>query len=224
MAKKQVKKGALLVISGFSGVGKGTVIRHLMGSHPDYAFSVSATTRAPRPGEVHGKDYFFIDKDTFEKWVEEDKFLEYARFFEKAYGTLKDHVEELRNRGKTVILDIEVEGARNVMKACPDAVSVYIIPPSAAELKRRIEGRGTETKEQIRARLEKALAEADVVPEYRHLVVNDSVEEAADEIHGLLHRRKKNRMPREDALELTKQIQTDLRKFLQEEENCDNIN
>jgi guanylate kinase len=224
MAKKRTKKGALLVISGFSGVGKGTVIRHLMSTHPDYAFSVSATTRPPRPGEVHGKDYFFVDRDTFEKWVEEDKFLEYARFFEKAYGTLKDHVEDLRNQGKTVILDIEVEGARNVMKACPEAVSVYIIPPSAAELKRRIEGRGTETKEQIRARMEKALNEADIVPEYRHLVVNDEADAAAEEIHGLLNRRKKTRMPREEALELTKQIQADLRNFLQAEENCDKIN
>ena len=224
MAEERTEKGALLVISGFSGVGKGTVIRKLMSAHPDYAFSVSATTRPPRPGEVHGKDYFFVDRDTFEQWVKEDRFLEYARFFEKAYGTLKDHVEDLRNQGKTVILDIEVEGARNVMKACPDAVSVYIIPPSAAELRRRIEGRGTETPEQIRARMEKALAEADIVPEYRHLVVNDSAEEAADEIHGLLHNRKKTRVPRRRALEMTRQIQSDLRKFLQEDENCDKIN
>lgn len=224
MAGKRTKKGALLVISGFSGVGKGTVIRTLMANHPDYAFSVSATTRLPRPGEVHGKDYFFVDGETFEKWIEENRFLEYARFFEKAYGTLKDHVEELRNAGKTVVLDIEVEGARNVMKACPEAVSVYLIPPSAQELKQRIEGRGTETREQIRARLEKALLEADVVPQYHHLVVNDVVEEAAAEIDALLHRKKKTRLSRREALKLTRQIQADLRKILQDEEACDIIN
>ena len=212
MAAKKTKKGGLLVISGFSGVGKGTVIRHLMESHPEYAFSVSATTRPPRPGEVHGKDYFFIDAETFDKWVEEDKFLEYARFFEKAYGTLREHVEEL------------LEGAVNVMKACPEAVSVYLIPPSARELKRRIEGRGTESREQILSRLRKAVAEADVVPQYHHLVVNDVVEEAAGEIDGLMHRKKKLGLSRREALKLTRQIQADLRNILQDEEACDRIN
>ena len=224
MAAKKTKKGGLLVISGFSGVGKGTVIRNLMENHPDYAFSVSATTRPPRPGEVHGKDYFFIDAETFDKWVEEDKFLEYARFFEKAYGTLREHVEELRNAGKTVVLDIEVEGAVNVMKACPEAVSVYLIPPSARELKRRIEGRGTESREQILSRLRNAVAEADVVPQYHHLVVNDVVEEAAGEIDGLMHRKKKLGLSRREALKLTRQIQADLRNILQDEEACDRIN
>ena len=224
MAKEEIKRGGLLVISGFSGVGKGTVIRHLMAEYPDYAFSVSATTRAPRPGEAHGKDYFFIDAETFDQWVEEDKFLEYARFFEKAYGTLRDHVDELRRAGKTVVLDIEVEGAVNVMKACPDAVSVYLIPPSAGELKRRIEGRGTESREQILSRLKKAVAEADVVPRYQHLVVNDVVEDAAAEINALMHRTGKNRLSRRKALKLTREIQADLRKILQDEEACDMIN
>lgn len=224
MAGRKTKKGGLLVLSGFSGVGKGTVIRYLMSHYPGYAFSVSATTRAPRPGEEHGKDYFFVDGETFDKWVEEDRFLEYARFFEKAYGTLKDHVEELRDAGKTVVLDIEVEGAKNVMKACPDAVSVYLIPPSAQELKRRIEGRGTETREQIHSRMEKAIREADVVPAYHHLVVNDVVGEAAEEIDALLQRGGKTRLSRRAALKRTRQIKADLTKILQDEEDCDTIN
>ena len=153
MARRRKAKGKLLVVSGFSGVGKGTVIKKLMSEHPEYAFSVSATTRAPRPGEVDGRDYFFIDTETFDKWVEEDRFLEYARFFGRAYGTLKDHVDQLRNEGKNVILDIEVEGAMNVCRLCPDAVSVYIIPPDAKELVRRITGRGTDSEEQITNRM-----------------------------------------------------------------------
>ena len=124
MGRKKTQKGKLLVVSGFSGVGKGTVIRNLMSRFPNYVFSVSATTRAPRPGEVDGKDYFFVDAATFDAWVEEGRFLEYARFFDRSYGTLKDHVEDLRKHGKTVILDIEVEGAGNVCRLCPDAVSV----------------------------------------------------------------------------------------------------
>ena len=224
MAGRKKKKGGLLVISGFSGVGKGTVIRHLMNTYPNYAFSVSATTRPPREGEVHGKDYFFLEPETFEQWVEEEKFLEYARFFNKAYGTPKDHVEELRESGKTVVLDIEVEGARNVMKACPEAVSIYLIPPSAQELQRRIRGRGTETEEQIRDRMKKALAEADVVPEYHYLVVNDRVEEAADEIDRLRQGKKRTRISRKKALTLTGQIQEDLRKILQDSHGCAIIN
>ena len=223
MAKRRKSRGKLLVISGFSGVGKGTVIKRLMSDHPDYAFSVSATTRAPRPGEVDGKDYFFVDAATFDKWVEEDRFLEYARFFNKAYGTLKEHVDQLRDEGKTVILDIEVEGAMNVCRLCPDAVSVYIIPPDARELVRRITGRGTETKEQITGRMCKAVREADIVERYGHIVVNDSVEAAAAEIHSFIKGRGKDRVPREEALRLTKEVQKELLEILKEEENCDNI-
>lgn len=223
MSRKKAVKGKLLVVSGFSGVGKGTVIRRLMEQHPDYVFSVSATTRAPRPGEVDGKDYFFIDAETFDRWVEEGRFLEYARFFDRSYGTLKDHVEDLRKQGKTVILDIEVEGAGNVCRLCPDAVSVYIIPPSAAELRDRIVGRGTETREQIARRMTKAVAEADIVPNYRYLVVNDQVDDAADEIDRLVRGKGKTRLGREEALRLTAEIQEDLREILKDWLSCDNI-
>ncbi|MBO4873232.1 MAG: guanylate kinase [Lachnospiraceae bacterium] len=223
MAKRRKSRGKLLVVSGFSGVGKGTVIKELMAEHPDYAFSVSATTRAPRPGETDGKDYFFIDPATFDRWVEEGRFLEYARFFDRAYGTLKDHVDQLRDEGKTVILDIEVEGAMNVCRLCPDAVSVYIIPPDAKELVRRITGRGTETEEQITNRMKKAVREADIVERYGHIVVNDTVRETAAEIHSFVRGRGKDRVPREEALRLTREVQKELREILKDRENCDNI-
>lgn len=223
MARKKRKRGKLLVISGFSGVGKGTVIKRLMAEHPDYAFSVSATTRAPRPGEVDGRDYFFVEPETFEKWVGEDRFLEYARFFNRAYGTLKDHVDALRDEGKTVILDIEVEGAMNVCRLCPDAVSVYIIPPDAKELVRRITGRGTETEEQITNRMIKAVREADIVERYGHIVVNDEVDATAAEIHSLTQGKGKERVPREIALDLTKQVKTELQEILKDRPGCDNI-
>ena len=224
MGRKKTQKGKLLVVSGFSGVGKGTVIRNLMSKFPNYVFSVSATTRAPRPGEVDGKDYFFVDTATFDAWVEEGRFLEYARFFDRSYGTLRDHVEDLRRHGKTVILDIEVEGAGNVCRLCPDAVSVYIIPPSAEELRNRLVGRGTETREQIMRRMTKAIAEASVVPNYRYLVVNDVAEEAAAEIDRLVRGEGEPRLEREKALKLTAEVQEDLKEILKDWQACDNIN
>lgn len=223
MGRRKKEKGKLVVISGFSGVGKGTVIKYLMKTHPEYVFSVSATTRAPRPGEIDGKDYFFIDPETFDKWVEEGKFLEYAHFFDKAYGTLADHVESLRNQGKTVILDIEVEGASNVRKACPDSLSFYIIPPDAQELVRRIEGRGTETRAQISRRLAKAVREAEVVPSYQYQIINDKVEDAAAEIDRLVHGKGLPRVEKEAALARTAQIQENLREILKDYELRDTI-
>ncbi|MBR6704047.1 MAG: guanylate kinase [Lachnospiraceae bacterium] len=223
MARRRKKRGGLLVVSGFSGVGKGTVIKKLMSEHPEYAFSVSATTRAPRPGEVDGKDYFFVAPETFDQWVEEERFLEYARFFNRSYGTLKDHVEELRNAGNTVILDIEVEGAMNVCRLCPDAVTVYIIPPDAKELVRRITGRGTETEEQITNRMIKAVREADIVDQYGYVVVNDDVDATAAEIHALAQGKGGARVPREEALKLTKAVQAELTEILKDRGNHDII-
>ena len=223
MARRKKKRGRLLVISGFSGVGKGTVIRHLMAEHKEYAFSVSATTRAPRPGEVDGKDYYFVDLETFDRWVEEERFLEYARFFGRAYGTLRSHVDELRDAGKSVILDIEVEGAMNVCRLCPDAVSVYIIPPDAKELVRRITGRGTESEEQITNRMIKAVREADIVERYGYIVVNDEVDATAREIHELAQGIGTPRVEREEALRLTKEVQTELKEILKDRQVCDTI-
>ncbi len=222
--RKKVKKGEMLVVSGFSGVGKGTVIRRLMDEHPEYAFSVSATTRSPRPGEVDGKDYFFITRDEFDRWIEEGRFLEYAHFLERSYGTPKDAVEALRKSGHHVILDIETEGAMNVDAACPDAKLVYIIPPSAQALRDRIVGRGTETKEQIRRRITKAIREVDLVPAYDYIVVNDDVDATAEEIHRLTTGTGETRIPREEALALCGKIRVDLQEILKEFENCDTIN
>lgn len=212
--RKSRKKGELVVISGYSGVGKGTVIKRLMEQHPEYTFSVSATTRAPRPGETDGREYFFISRETFDKWLGEDRFLEHTQYLDKCYGTLRDYVEQKRNEGMSIILDIEVEGALNVKRACPDAKLIYIIPPSAEDLKNRIIGRGTETDELITKRLAKAVDETPVIPNYHFVVVNDDVQASADEIHGLVNGLCGPRRDRTEAIKLSEQIREDLLNIL----------
>ena len=139
-------QGMLIVISGFSGAGKGTLIRRLMAEHgEDYALSVSATTRAPRPGEVDGKDYFFLDKARFQEMIHEDRLLEYARYVDNYYGTPRDYVEEQMRAGKDVILEIEIQGALRIKGQYPEAVLIFVTPPSAEELRSRLVNRGTET-------------------------------------------------------------------------------
>lgn len=216
MTETQVKKGELLVLSGYSGVGKGTIIRRLMEQHPEYAFSVSATTRAARPGEVDGREYFFVSRETFDRWVEEDRFLEHTSYLDRSYGTLKSYVEEQREKGFTIILDIEVEGALNVKRECPDAKLIYIIPPCADALKKRLLGRGTETREQVRRRLNRAVEETPVIPQYDYVVVNDEVELAAQEIHALAQNEAEPRLEREKALALAGEIRRDLLEVLKD--------
>ena len=186
MSQNDKAKGRLLVVSGYSGVGKGTVIKALMEQHPEYVFSVSATTRAARPGEVDGREYFFLTQETFKEWLAEGRFLEHTTYLDRSYGTPRDYVESRQNEGCHVILDIEVEGALNVKKACPEAILIYIIPPGAGELIGRLTGRGTETEEQVIGRLNKAIEETAVIPSYDHVVVNREVQETADEINALV--------------------------------------
>ncbi len=212
--KEKEKKGALLVVSGFSGVGKGTVIAKLMKDHPEYSFSVSATTRSPRPGELDGREYFFIDRETFDQYVKEDRFLEHTEYLDRCYGTLRSYVEDQRNQSHSIILDIEVEGALNVKRACPDAKLIYIIPPSAEELMKRLTGRGTESQEQIRGRVMRAVEETDVIPQYDYVVVNDEVDTTAEEIHRLAQSKGSLRRSREETLALAEQIRADLREIL----------
>lgn len=181
-----VSKGKLLVISGPSGVGKGTVVKELMERRNDLCFSVSATTRAPREGEQEGVNYFYVTKERFQELIAEGRMLEYAQFVENYYGTPRDYVEQKLEAGMNVILDIEVQGARQVVNASPDAISVYIIPPSYEELERRLRGRGTETEEQIQGRLKTAMDEARAADFYRYIIVNDQLDSAVNELDAII--------------------------------------
>ena len=185
MARK--RKGLLLIVSGPAGVGKGTVNAALMAKHPEIKMSVSATTRAPRPGEVDGVHYFFKTKEEFDRMIEENAFLEYMHVFGmNYYGTPKAFVEAEREKGNHVILEIDVQGAKKVKAACPDAVMIFIAPPSLAILKERLVGRGTETQESIDKRTATALDELKSIPDYDYMVINDVVEEAVGEMEAIL--------------------------------------
>lgn len=177
-------KGMLVVISGFSGAGKGTLMKRLMAEYGDhYALSVSATTRTPRPGEVDGKDYFFVDKARFQEMIDQDELLEYARYVDNYYGTPRAYVEEQMKNGRDVILEIEIQGAMRIKGQYPEAILIFVTPPSAKELKRRLTDRGTESEEVIRKRLNRAADEAIGVEAYDYILINDSIERSTDLLH-----------------------------------------
>lgn len=174
------KRGVLFVFSGPSGVGKGTLKAKLFEEFADrIAYSVSATTRGPREGEVDGKDYFFISRQEFERRVKNNEFLEHAEFAGNCYGTPRAYVEKLLDSGMNVVLEIDVQGALQVMKSMPECVSVFILPPSFEELEHRLRGRGTETEEKVRERLETAKHELPYAPQYDYQIVNGGDIEAA---------------------------------------------
>lgn len=176
----QQKKGTLFVFSGPSGVGKGTLNAKLFAEFGDQmAFSVSATTRAPREGEIDGKHYFFITKQDFENRIANNDFLEYAQFAGNSYGTPKSYVMSLLEAGKNVLLEIEVQGAMQVMARMPQCVSIFVLPPSFEELERRLRGRGTETEEKILKRLETARGELEHADKYQYQIINGGDLEAA---------------------------------------------
>ncbi len=175
------KRGVLTVISGFSGAGKGTIVKRLLSDH-DYYLSISCTTRSPREGEVDGKDYFFVTKDEFERMIRDKEMIEYAQYAGNYYGTPKKAVEERLAEGKDVILEIEVQGGMQVKKLFPDAVLMFVIPPSAEELYNRLKNRGTETDEQISLRFEQTVRETHFIKDYDYLIVNDDLDKAVDEI------------------------------------------
>ena len=181
------QRGLLIVLSGPSGVGKGTVRKALFEMpEQEFVYSVSMTTREPRPGEVDGVDYYFVSREEFEKQIREGNLLEYAEFVGNYYGTPKDKVEEQLNKGKEVILEIEVNGALQVRDKCKDAVFIFLVPPTRKALYERLKSRGTETEERIIARITKANKEFRLAHQYDYIVVNDEIYNAADRIMAII--------------------------------------
>ncbi len=179
-------KGILTVVSGFAGAGKGTVMKYLTENYPDYALSVSATSRAPRKNEEEGVSYFFKTREEFEKMIENNELLEHAEYVGNYYGTPRAFVEEKLSEGKNVLLEIEIQGAMQIKKAFKDALLVFIMPPSAAVLKERLTGRGTETPEVIKKRLDRAVSESEGIENYDFIVVNDEVDKCAERLHNIV--------------------------------------
>lgn len=178
-----MKKGILLIISGFAGSGKGTIVKKLLSEYDGYAVSVSATTRAPRPGEEEGRDYFFVAKEKFEEMIGNDEFLEYARYVDNYYGTPRKYVNRMLDEGKDVILEIEQQGALQVKAKRPDALLMFVMPPSVQEIYNRLKKRGTETEDVIMKRMRQGAREAGVIENYDYLIINDDLDECVRNVH-----------------------------------------
>ena len=187
MVVECVSKGLLIILSGPSGVGKGTVRQELFKDETlNLAYSISMTTRKPRPNEKEGVDYFFVSEKEFEDKIEKGELLEYAKFVGNYYGTPRFYVDELLKEGKNVVLEIEVQGALQVMAKCPDALTIFLVPPSFEELERRIRGRRTEAEEVVKERLDKARKEIATKDEYKYVVENDDVLLAKEKIAQII--------------------------------------
>ncbi len=208
---KQKNKGILTVVSGFSGAGKGTIMKELLKQHPDtYALSISATTRNPRPGETDGVEYFFRTREEFEQMIAEDALIEYAQYVGNYYGTPKAYVEEQLLAGKNVILEIEIQGALKVKEKFPDTLLLFVTPPSAEELKNRLVGRGTETMDVVMSRLNRANEEAEGIEQYDYLVINDVLEDAVEEVHQIIQNEHYRVSRNETSIEM---MRNELKKF-----------
>jgi len=180
------KRGQVIVISGPSGVGKGTILKGAMEADKTLAFSVSATTRGPRPGELDGKDYFFVSRERFEEMIAQGELLEHAEYGGNLYGTPRAALEQRLDEGVDVVLDIEIQGARQVMKSFPEALFIFILPPDFETLKKRLTGRGTETPEKVALRLETAKRELGCFNEFEYIIVNDRIEDAVDDFLAIV--------------------------------------
>ena len=185
----------MFIVSGPSGAGKGTLVRELLKRDPGIWLSVSATTRAPRPEESEGVHYVFLEAEEFERIIAEDGFLEWAEVHGNRYGTLRSAVEERTRAGQTVVLEIDPQGAEQVKRSLPSAVLVFIAPPTFAELRRRLEGRGSETPEQIERRLHRAVAELEIAGTYDYVIINDDVARATDELACIVESHTHPRVP-----------------------------
>ncbi len=180
------RKGILVVVSGFSGAGKGTLMKNLLKNYDNYALSISMTTRKPREGEQDGKEYFFVSKEAFEEKAGQDGLVEYACYCGNYYGTPREYVETQLEMGKDVILEIEIQGALKVKEKFPSALLLFVMPPSVKQLEERLTGRGTETPEVIGQRLRRASEEADGIEDYDYIVINDDLEICTKELHSII--------------------------------------
>ncbi len=208
------RKGMLIVVSGFSGVGKGTLVKQLMKRYDGYAISISATTRAPREGEAEGRDYFFKSEKEFEDLIKNGQLIEYANYCGSYYGTPKDYVEEQMNQGRDVILEIEQQGGLKVKEQYPDALMIFVMPPDVETLLDRLKERGTETEKMIRARLAQAVEESKQIRHYEYMILNDDLDRSVEELHNLIQSQH-NRIDRN--LGFTGRIQEELQTFVKGE-------
>lgn len=191
------EQGMLAVISGFSGAGKGTLMKALLERYDNYALSISATTRNPREGEVDGREYFFVTEDRFKEMIEQNALIEYAQYVNHYYGTPREYVLSQMKQGRDVILEIEIQGALKVKERFPEAILIFVMPPSAEELKRRLVGRGTESMDVINARLRRASEEADGMEAYDYILINDEIDACVRRLHEMItvqHGRVSNNM------------------------------
>lgn len=218
MSEKQ--KGILVVVSGFSGVGKGTIMKKLLNDYKeDYALSVSATTRSPRAGEIHGQSYFFVSKEKFEDMIKENELIEYAQYVGNYYGTPKEYVFEQLDAGKSVILEIEIQGALKIKEQFPSTKLLFITAPSAQELKKRLENRGTETEDVINFRMKRAVEESEKIEKYDYLICNEEIDEAVSKVHSIIQNCRFNNLDeiKQDLiinnLENINQMRSDLKNF-----------
>ena len=208
------KKGILIVVSGFSGAGKGTLMKELLQNYDNYALSISATTRNPRDGEINGREYFFKTVEEFEKMIAQDALIEYAKYVNNYYGTPRAYVEEQLEAGKDVILEIEIQGALKVKEKFPKTLLLFVTPPDADTLKNRLVGRGTETMDVIESRMHRAAEEAEGMEAYDYLVINDDLAACVKEMHEIIqgeHRRVSRNA------ELVEQIKTQLKDYVKGE-------
>lgn len=204
------RKGILLVVSGFSGAGKGTLMKELLSRYDNYALSISATTRNPREGEVDGREYFFRTREEFEKMIAEDALIEHACYVGNYYGTPRAYVEEQLSLGKDVILEIEIQGALQIKKRFSDTLLLFVSPPDAATLKNRLVGRGTETMEVIENRLARATEEANGIEQYDYFIINDDLDACVRQVHEIIQG-EHSRVFRN--LELITEIRSELKTF-----------
>lgn len=209
-------KGKLIVVSGFSGAGKGTIMKRLLSDYEDYELSISVTTRPPREGELEGKSYYFRSQDTFDKMIEQGYFIEYARYVGKSYGTPVDFVEQKMAEGKKVLLEIEIQGALQVKEKYPSAHLIFITPPDARTLVNRLIDRGSETSEVIRSRLARAIAEADGVDQYNDIVINDDLDICVKEVNQIILQNELHSVSYENVQKIHR-IQEELRTILKGE-------
>lgn len=204
------KKGILIVLSGFSGAGKGTLVKALLKKYDDYALSISMTTRAPRQGERDGVEYFFTDKEHFEETIAADGLVEYATYCGNYYGTPRAYVEEQMAAGKNVLLEIEIQGALKIKEKFPDSLLIFVTPPSAKELKRRLEGRGTEEPDVIARRLARASEESEGIEAYDYIVINDDLDVCVEELHRLVDAARRSPIRSQEFIE---DIREELKEF-----------